>query len=1296
MKKQFLLLFILIITVFIIPSFFTQVIAASDEPYEMQKVVKLDKKLDVVYNTTRKYYNSGSQQLIEKTKSNYGYNDLANRSNSSGRLNFYDQLYTMYSGIYGTDQTFNSTKGYYVIGEVDINTYGLTIKEAVDTYFIFRHDNPILYYSSNSFICSGTTVYVTIFEDYASGEVRQEYETSIASAINEYEDATEECSDNYNKILAVHDYLCENMTYVLSGKVYEHNIIGALIENKGVCESYARTFELILNYLEIENVFVAGVGNNGYTSEPHAWNLVKLGNYYYWVDCTWDDNDPIKYTYFMKGNLSWSDHTANTPETEDFLYDLPNTIANISISYQAIEVFKNGNSIGKLNSSQEAFNAILVQNDANAKYELVFDNKEREYFLPSGQWPEADNIKITSSPIILQEGGQVTVSIMLYDDVTLNSDLAISDIYLVTESDIYSQNDHSCLNLNIGSHTIEFAGKTTHIGGTARTEYIPVNGVYEVHDYDRLGLNIIGTEGSSIKCDTDAYIGIDGDRLIVDEIRGIFLQFNVGKAEIGNIYCQDVSFRQDYDVEIDNLYVLNFSLGTQSPSNYNSTGIRKVNIGNLYRYLENYIPSFNFYSMKEEDVATWPTINLTGNINAGFKIAIGKNWTPSEGFKMLNIGNNSINTLLVVTKQTVGDITNNFYVNQSGDILTCYHNGETEVIEAHEATCTEDGNTEGVRCLVCGNVISGNEVIQAKGHKYETVVTPATLSEDGKIEDVCTECGDRKLISTLYSPTLFTLSSESYTYNGNVQKPTVIIKDSQGNQISSDYYDVTYIGDCINQGTYTVNVIFKGNYNGTKELTYKINAKSILFAGVTGIEDKVYTGDAINQNVSVIDGNVVLQEGTDYTVEYHNNTNQGMATIIITGIGNYTGSREESFSINPKSISLVEVTGIEDKVYTGDAINQNVSVIDGNVVLQEGTDYIIGYDNNINKGIATIIITGMGNYTGNKENSFSINAKSISLADVTGIIEDEVYTGNSITQNIIVTDGYRMLQEGTDYTVEYSNNINAGCVTLTINGIGNYSGTKTLTYNIKSKTISELTILGISDKNYTGGSIKQSITLIDGEKVLKDGRDYTVEYSNNIDVGTATLTINGKGNYTGTKKLTFKINAKSLSKFTVSGISDKNYTGGSIKQNLTIKDGTKILKEGIDYTVCYKDNKNAGTATLTITGKGNYKDSLKKTFKINPKGTNISKLSALSKGFIAKWSKQSSETSGYEIEYATDSKFTKNEKKITVSGKANTSKKVTKLKSKKKYYIRVRTYKTVNGKKYYSSWSKVKYITTKK
>ena len=171
----------------------------------------------------------------------------------------------------------------------------------------------------------------------------------------------------------------------------------------------------------------------------------------------------------------------------------------------------------------------------------------------------------------------------------------------------------------------------------------------------------------------------------------------------------------------------------------------------------------------------------------------------------------------------------------------------------------------------------------------------------------------------------------------------------------------------------------------------------------------------------------------------------------------------------------------------------------------------------------------------------------------------------------------------------------------------------------------------------------------------------------------------------------------SLSKCTVSGIANKTYTGKALTQKITVKYGKKTLVNKTDYTVTYKNNTNVGTATVTITGKGSYKDKITKTFKINPKNTTLSKVtSPKSKQIKATWKKYTTQTTGYQVQIATNAAFTKNAKTVTVSKNKTTSTVIKKLKGKKKYYVRLRTYKTVGKTKYYSSWTKAKTVTTKK
>ena len=235
--------------------------------------------------------------------------------------------------------------------------------------------------------------------------------------------------------------------------------------------------------------------------------------------------------------------------------------------------------------------------------------------------------------------------------------------------------------------------------------------------------------------------------------------------------------------------------------------------------------------------------------------------------------------------------------------------------------------------------------------------------------------------------------------------------------------------------------------------------------------------------------------------------------------------------------------------------------------------------------------------------------------------------------------------------------------------------------------------LSTSTYAYDGKAKTPSVTVKVGGKTLKNDTDYTVSYSNNTKVGTAKVTITGKGNYTGSVSKTYIIK-NNFKKATVSGISTKAFTGKNITQSITVKYNGKTLKKGTDYTVSYSNNKSIGTATVKIAGKGSYTGTITKTFKINPAKQEIQKLKAKSKAFFVDWAQKGSAT-GYEIQYATNSKFT-SAKKVTITNDKTDKATVSKLSGKKKYYVRVRSYTTVKGTKYYGAWSASKSVTTKK
>ena len=226
-------------------------------------------------------------------------------------------------------------------------------------------------------------------------------------------------------------------------------------------------------------------------------------------------------------------------------------------------------------------------------------------------------------------------------------------------------------------------------------------------------------------------------------------------------------------------------------------------------------------------------------------------------------------------------------------------------------------------------------------------------------------------------------------------------------------------------------------------------------------------------------------------------------------------------------------------------------------------------------------------------------------------IADQTYTGSLIVPNITVSCNDVELVKNTDYTVSYSNNKNVGTATISITGIGDYTGTITKNFNIVARDISDTTIGSIPNQTYTGNSISALPVITYNGATLTKGTDYTLTYSNNVNVGTGTVTITGKGNFKGTTSKTFSISARAMSDTSVANVSSQTYTGNSISPLPTITYNNKTLKKDTDYTLSYSNNINAGTATITITGKGNFTGMTSMTFIITQKSAeklNISEI----------------------------------------------------------------------------------------
>ena len=218
--------------------------------------------------------------------------------------------------------------------------------------------------------------------------------------------------------------------------------------------------------------------------------------------------------------------------------------------------------------------------------------------------------------------------------------------------------------------------------------------------------------------------------------------------------------------------------------------------------------------------------------------------------------------------------------------------------------------------------------------------------------------------------------------------------------------------------------------------------------------------------------------------------------------------------------------------------------------------------------------------------------------------------------------------------------------------------------------------------------------------VVKTKNKHTHTWNSGTVTKKASLTTNGVKAYTCKSCKATKTEAIPTASNIKLSKTAYTYNGKVQKPSVTVKDSKGKALKSTDYKIDYpKGMKNVGKYTVKVTLKGNYSGSKSMTYNINPKGTSVSKVTAAKKGFKVTWKKQTTQTTGYQVQYSTSSKF-KSAKTVTISKNKTTSKSVGKLSAKKKYYVRVRTYKTVKigGKsvKLYSGWSKAKSVTTKK
>lgn len=512
-------------------------------------------------------------------------------------------------------------------------------------------------------------------------------------------------------------------------------------------------------------------------------------------------------------------------------------------------------------------------------------------------------------------------------------------------------------------------------------------------------------------------------------------------------------------------------------------------------------------------------------------------------------------------------------------------------------------------------------------------------------------------------------------YNGNY-----IIDNNSSDDIVEDYsFDMN--GE--SKGTVGYNLLDgESAYRVTQEAPVSMQLimdyeNCDLVAGSSAGKSVVFDNDgSVLVEGESSDFNIAMTFDEDYPTDWFN--------IQVVGTNSNTASLEKSgegYILSAENLEDVDVL-VNNKY---DSAHANFS-----------TEYQSVYIYEVDKNTIGIKVDTDDNGIYETDISTKINTDNITATLST---DPYVFDGKEKKPIVTVKDNTGRVIESSNYEVTYVNNVNAGTATIKVIMKGNYFGTLTKTFTIKKASAKTVT-LSASSYTYNGKAKKPTVTVKNSAGKVISSSNYTVTYSNNTNAGKATVKVVMKGNYTGTLTKTFNINkvanrittTSSYTKTALSKAQSFSLGAKAIGGKLTYKSNNKSVTVSSTGKVTIAKN-FAGKAVITITASGaNHKTVTKAvTITVKPAATKITSASNSSgKKATIKWSKLSY-VSGYQIQYGTKSNFS-GAKTINVSGASKVSKELIGLTRGKTYYIRIRTYKSVENTKIYSVWSAKKSV----
>ncbi|MBR2030290.1 MAG: hypothetical protein IJ999_05240, partial [Clostridia bacterium] len=456
--------------------------------------------------------------------------------------------------------------------------------------------------------------------------------------------------------------------------------------------------------------------------------------------------------------------------------------------------------------------------------------------------------------------------------------------------------------------------------------------------------------------------------------------------------------------------------------------------------------------------------------------------------------------------------------------------------------------------------------------------------------------------------------AEDLTYNGAERTVDYIAED--GTTLQTSDYTITGTLSATNAGTYTVTIVAtqEGNYSGSATQQWTIAKASMANATITlqNATGLIYNGTQQTVSVVVKLGNNEIPT-ENYTVAGNEQTNATTHTVTVTAKGtNFTEGTNNSatWTIAPKTITQTNATIVlgQQLTFNGASQQQTIASVTVDGLSLSADDYTISGNNYKDAGDYTLTIAGKGNFNGSATADWSIAKAEISEV----AINENNFTYNGAPQSVTITSitangqNWTDLVAGEEYTVSGNQGTNAGNYTLTIAGKGNFAGTATAGWTISPKSLenTEISFAGANGATYDGNVKQVSIlsATLEG-KALVGGQDYTVNEQSVFSATNADsypVTINGKGNYTGTATKYWTIIPRNIANANITVANTYTYNADEQTVSFSVKYLSDSLVLGVDYEIL-SGNKgtNVDTYTLKIQGIGNYAETTTANWTIN-------------------------------------------------------------------------------------------------